>query len=303
MSAEVLAQIAKEVAVCTKCELCKGRTKAVPGEGSANATVMFIGEAPGYHEDQQGRPFIGPSGQLLDRMFKALKMTRQDVYIGNVVKCRPPQNRDPKPEEIEACKPYLDRQIAAINPRVIVTLGRFSMARWWPGGRISQLHGQAKTEGGRIIMPMFHPAAALRDQERTYQMFREDAFTIPALIEKSEEIARTELWGFVPTEPEIIEPEKTIPVEKVKVTPAKAEKPVRVKAAAVAPPEIKVAEEMAEYQPTPVMEETAPVLAVTTEEVPEIVQVENKEENAVKAARPRKKKEDVKSIAEQLTMF
>ncbi len=303
MSAEVLAQIAKEVAVCTKCELCKGRTKAVPGEGSANAMVMFIGEAPGYHEDQQGRPFIGPSGQLLDRMFKALKMTRQDVYIGNVVKCRPPGNRDPKPEEIEACKPYLDRQIAAINPRVIVTLGRFSMARWWPGGRISQLHGQPKTEGGRIIMPMFHPAAALRDQERTYQMFREDAFTIPALIEKSEEIARTELWGFVQTAPEAVEPEKVAPVEKAKIGPPKAEKPAKTKAVKVATPEVKVAEEIAEYQANPTAKEPNPELAITNQESFEARQVENKEDNAAKISRPRKKKEDIKSIAEQLTMF
>ena len=163
---------------------------------------MFIGEAPGYHEDQQGLPFVGPSGKLLDKLLAAIKLSRSDVFIANVIKCRPPENRDPLPDEIAACKTYLDRQIAAIDPRVIVTLGRFSMSRWWPGERISQVHGQPKTENGRILMAMFHPAAALRDQVRTMGMFKEDGLTIPSLLEKAEQIARTELWGQPQTEPE-----------------------------------------------------------------------------------------------------
>ncbi len=194
MSAAVLEQIAKEIATCTNCSLCKNRTKTVPGEGSAVARLLFIGEAPGYHEDQQGRPFVGASGQLLDRLLKAIKTPRQEVFIANVVKCRPPNNMDPTPEQIAACKPYLDRQIAAINPGLIVTLGRFSMARYWPGDRISQIHGKAKISGGRVHLPMFHPAAALRD-DRTMAFFKEDGLTIPALLEKAEEVARTELWG------------------------------------------------------------------------------------------------------------
>ncbi|HEX2916800.1 MAG TPA: uracil-DNA glycosylase [Chloroflexia bacterium] len=196
MSEAALEQIAKEIAVCTKCSLCKTRTHTVPGEGSASARLLFIGEAPGFHEDQQGRPFVGQSGQLLNKLLNAIKIPRQDVFIANVVKCRPPNNMDPTPEQIAACKPFLDRQIAAINPRLIVTLGRFSMARYWPGQRISQIHGQIKKENGRLHMPMFHPAAALRDPGRTLAMFKEDGLTIPSLLEKAEEIAREEIWGW-----------------------------------------------------------------------------------------------------------
>ena len=191
-----LEQIAKEVAVCTRCSLCKTRTRTVPGEGSPTAKVLFIGEAPGFHEDQQGRPFVGQSGQLLNKLLNAIKIQREDVFIANVVKCRPPNNLDPTPEQIAACQPYLDRQIAAINPRLIVTLGRFSMARYWPGQRISQIHGQPKTEYGRLHLPMFHPAAALRDPGRTMAMFKADGLTIPALLQQAEELARTELWGY-----------------------------------------------------------------------------------------------------------
>ncbi len=201
MSAAALEQIAKEVAVCTKCSLCKTRLRTVPGEGSSRARLLFIGEAPGYHEDQQGRPFVGQSGQLLDKLLGAIEIPREDVFIGNVVKCRPPGNADPTPDQIAACKPYLDRQIAALDPRLIVTLGRFSMARYWPGQRISQIHGQPKQENGRLVMAMFHPAAALRDRGRTMAMFKEDGLTIPALLEKADEIARAELWGLAVPEP------------------------------------------------------------------------------------------------------
>ena len=202
MSAKAdLEQIAQEVAVCTNCSLCKTRTRTVPGEGSPTARLLFIGEAPGYHEDQQGRPFVGNSGELLNKLLNAIKISRQDVFIANVVKCRPPNNQDPTEEQINACKPYLDRQIAAINPGVIVTLGRFSMRRFFPGALISRVHGQSKQENGRVILPMFHPAAALRDQtRRTMMMFKEDGLTIPSLLEQAEELARTELWGQVAEE-------------------------------------------------------------------------------------------------------
>ena len=126
-SEERLSEIAAEVSTCAKCDLCKGRTKAVPGEGNPHAKLLFIGEGPGYYEDKQGRPFVGPSGQLLEELLQSINLKRSDVFITNVVKCRPPENRDPLPDEVKACSDYLDRQIATLQPQVIVTLGVF---RW-----------------------------------------------------------------------------------------------------------------------------------------------------------------------------
>lgn len=156
-----LPTVAAEVRVCQLCSLAAGRIQSVPGEGPANAELMLIGEGPGQNEDKQGRPFVGASGQFLTALIAAAGYKREEVFIANVVKCRPPQNRDPLPEEISACSRYLDRQIALINPKVIVTLGRFSMARYFPGAKISAIHGQAKVIDGRTVVPMFHPAAAL----------------------------------------------------------------------------------------------------------------------------------------------
>jgi DNA polymerase len=162
MTAEdVLAQIAKEVNVCTNCALHHSRKKAVPGEGPAAAEIMFIGEGPGFHENEQGRPFVGAAGQFLDQLLAQAGVTRAEVWIGNVVKCRPPQNRDPLPEELAACNDYLERQIAAINPSIIVTLGRYSMNKFFPGAKISAVHGQMRKVGDRYVIAMFHPAAAL----------------------------------------------------------------------------------------------------------------------------------------------
>jgi len=158
---ETLTQIAKEVSVCTNCELHRSRKKAVPGEGPARAEIMFIGEGPGFHENEQGRPFVGAAGKFLDQLLEQAGVTRADVWIGNVVKCRPPGNRDPLPEELSACDLYLERQIEAINPSIIVTLGRFSMGKFMPGAKISQVHGQMRKVGGRYVIAMFHPAAAL----------------------------------------------------------------------------------------------------------------------------------------------
>ena len=160
-SEETLAQIAKEVAVCTNCALHHSRKKAVPGEGPAHAEIMFIGEGPGFHENEQGRPFVGAAGQFLDQLLAQAGVTRADVFIGNVVKCRPPENRDPLPDELGACNTYLERQIEAINPSIIVTLGRFSMNKFMPGAKISQVHGQMRKVGERYVIAMFHPAAAL----------------------------------------------------------------------------------------------------------------------------------------------
>jgi uracil-DNA glycosylase family 4 len=153
--------VAAEVVVCPKCELARSRTHAVPGHGNPHARVMLIGEGPGWHEDQQGLPFVGNAGKFLTELLEFGGLKREDVFITNVVKCRPPGNRDPMPDEIAACAPYLERQIGAIDPDVIVTLGRFSMGRWFPGERISKIHGQPKRIDGRLIVPMYHPAAAL----------------------------------------------------------------------------------------------------------------------------------------------
>jgi len=185
---EILKEIAAEVSVCTKCDLCKGRTKAVPGEGNPHAQVMFIGEGPGFHEDKQGRPFVGPAGQFLEELLASINLKRADVFITNVVKCRPPGNRDPLPAEIDACNGYLDRQIAAINPQVIVTLGRFSMAKFFGGEKISTIHGRARKIDGRICIAMYHPAAGLH-QQSLKESIRSDFKKIPLVIAEAERLA------------------------------------------------------------------------------------------------------------------
>ena len=187
-SAEVLKEIAAEVSTCARCDLCKSRTRAVPGEGNPHAKLLFIGEGPGFHEDKQGRPFVGPSGQLLQELLKSINLEREDVFITNVVKCRPPDNRDPLPAEIGACNDYLDRQIAAIQPLVIVTLGRHSMAKFFSGEKISAIHGRARKKDGYICIPMFHPAAALRTESYKIAL-REDFKKIPLALAEAERLA------------------------------------------------------------------------------------------------------------------
>jgi uracil-DNA glycosylase family 4 len=160
--------IAAEVRVCTKCRLHETRTRAVPGEGDPETEVVFVGEGPGFNEDRGGRPFIGRAGDLLVKLLASIGWRRDDVFITNVVKCRPPDNRDPQPDEIAACAPYLRRQLEVLDPAVIVTLGRFSMATFMPGARISQAHGTirpvdpATGAGSAVVFAMYHPAAALR---------------------------------------------------------------------------------------------------------------------------------------------
>jgi DNA polymerase len=178
--------VAAEVRICPKCELARTRTHAVPGEGDPKARVMLIGEGPGWHEDQQGRPFVGNAGKFLNELLAKAGLKREDVFITNVVKCRPPGNRDPLPDEIAACAPYLDRQIATIDPEVIVTLGRFSMARWFPGERISKIHGQPKREGRRLIVPMYHPAAALH-QAALRGAIEDDFAKLPKMLAEVEQ--------------------------------------------------------------------------------------------------------------------
>ena len=160
-----LDEVAQAVRDCADCPLHRGRTNAVPGEGSPWAELMFIGEGPGFHEDRQGRPFVGPAGQLLEGLLASIGTNRNDVFIANMVKCRPPDNRDPEPSEIAACKKYLDRQIELIDPKLIVTLGRFSLGRFFPGESITRARGKLREKDGRHIFPVLHPAAALRRPE------------------------------------------------------------------------------------------------------------------------------------------
>ncbi len=157
----VLECVHAEIRQCERCPLHVGRTNAVPGIGPLNADIMFIGEAPGFHEDQQGVPFVGAAGKFLADLLAQAGIDRHKVFITNVLKCRPPGNRDPQPEEVEACKAYLDQQIEIIRPRVIVTLGRHSMARAFPNEKISLVHGKARKLGEQVYFPMYHPAAAL----------------------------------------------------------------------------------------------------------------------------------------------
>ena len=164
---EELIKVAGEVKKCRKCDLWRGAIQSVPGEGSFDAQVVFVGEAPGFHEDQRGIPFCGAAGKLLDKLLALAQLERGDVFITNVLKHRPSGNRDPLPSEIEACRSFLDRQIEIIEPKIIVTLGRFSMAKFLPNALISQVHGQPRFVefGGKewIVIPMYHPAAALRN--------------------------------------------------------------------------------------------------------------------------------------------
>jgi DNA polymerase len=189
--AAAMAQVAAEIRVCTTCELCRTRTQAVPGEGPATARILLVGEGPGWHEDQQGKPFIGNSGKFLSELLASAGVSREEVFITNVVKCRPPSNRDPMPDEIAACAEFLDRQIAILDPEIVVTLGRFSMARWFPGERISRIHGQAKRDGRRMIVPMYHPAAALH-QGALRPVIEEDFARLPKILGEVERFREAE---------------------------------------------------------------------------------------------------------------
>ena len=182
MGAEtVLTAVASEVRACTRCPLHRGRTQAVPGEGNPISDVLLVGEGPGAREDATGRPFVGPAGQLLNELLGTLGWAREDVFIANVVKCRPPGNRDPEPAEIEACSGYLDRQEGALDPAVIVTLGRHSLQRYLPGARISSVHGQLRRSGSRFVFPMYHPAAALHQASLRETLFA-DIRGLPAAL-------------------------------------------------------------------------------------------------------------------------
>lgn len=185
-----LQEIARQIADCTACPLSRTRHKTVPGDGPPNATIMFIGEAPGFHEDQQGKPFVGAAGQFLSELLASIGLRREDVFIANVVKCRPPNNRDPQPDEINACDHFLRSQIATLRPKVVVTLGRFSMGKFFPGETIGRIHGQPRMRDGVAYIPLYHPAAALHQPalRRTIEQdFQKIADIVASLTEASED--------------------------------------------------------------------------------------------------------------------
>ena len=186
-----LSELNQEIALCQLCEIAKYRNKVVPGEGAEEADIMFVGEAPGWHEDQQGRPFVGPAGQYLDQLLASINLHRKQVYIANVIKCRPQGNRDPLPSEILNCRPWLERQIELIQPKMIVTLGRYSMAMFFPNKSISKIHGTAQKRDNIIYYAMYHPAAALH-QPSLRRAIEEDMLRIPSLLAEAAGVTEAE---------------------------------------------------------------------------------------------------------------
>ena len=195
-----LEEVAQQVRTCTDCPLSNTRTNAVPGDGPSDAQLIFIGEGPGYHEDQQGKPFVGPAGMFLEQLLASIGLQREQVFIANMVKCRPKDNRDPLPAEIAACSKYLDRQIELLDPKLVVTLGRFSMSKFFPGETISKVRGKLRRVQGRNIYPIMHPAAALHRQELK-KVIEDDFKAIPGLLQ--EDIAPQE------------EPQETLPPQQL----------------------------------------------------------------------------------------
>jgi uracil-DNA glycosylase len=194
-----LSNLHAEIRDCTRCQLHKTRTRAVPGVGPEHAHILFIGEAPGANEDKQGEPFVGQAGKFLNTLLELAGLKREDVYITNVVKSRPPDNREPLPEELAACAPWLDQQLAILEPKVIVTLGRFSMARWFPGASISKIHGQPRTFGHTVVVPMFHPAAALH-QPKYKTLIEEDFRNLPKILANTGKVEKAEKPKSDPTQ-------------------------------------------------------------------------------------------------------
>jgi DNA polymerase len=218
--AAALAEIAAETEVCTRCPLYKGTLNDVPGAGSPKAEILFIGEGPGANEDKQGLPFVGASGKYLEKLLASIGLTREDVFITNVVKHRPPENRDPMPDEIAACRPYLERQIELIDPLLICTLGRHSMARYFPNGKITKIHGVPEFDVTtmRAYYPLFHPAAVLRNPGWQEDMAK-DFKRIPAILER----VRARRAGDGPPEPKDAPP--AVPPEPPREEATKPEPP------------------------------------------------------------------------------
>jgi len=183
-----LSELCQQIVACRKCEtLSRYRTHVVPGEGAEDAGIMFIGEAPGWNEDQQGRPFVGQAGMYLEQLLASINLRRDQVYITNVIKCRPPENREPLPHEIQNCRPWLERQIEVMHPKVIVTLGRYSMALFFPNKSISKIHGTAQKRDNIVYYAMYHPAAALH-QQSLRQTIEADMLKIPSILAQMEAV-------------------------------------------------------------------------------------------------------------------
>jgi DNA polymerase len=215
-SEAALARIAEEIRGCTRCPLAAGRTLTVPGEGNVLSDVLLVGEGPGAREDATGRPFVGPAGQLLDELLGSIGWARADVFIANVVKCRPPGNRDPEPAEIAACAPYLEAQERALDPAVVVTLGRHSLQRYLPGARIGAVHGRMRRSfAGQHVFPMYHPAAALHQSSLRETLFR-DIRGLPAALLAARDVMEAERVASVQAEP-------PVPVEVPTAPPDDAE--------------------------------------------------------------------------------
>lgn len=209
--AAALARVADEVRGCTRCALAARRALTVPGDGNVLSDVLLVGEGPGAREDATGRPFVGPAGQLLDELLHAIGWERHDVFITNVVKCRPPGNRDPEPDEIAACAPYLDRQERALDPAVVVTLGRHSLQRYLPGARIGAVHGALRRSfSGVHVFPMYHPAAALHQASLRETLFR-DVRGLPAALLAARDALEAERAATVEAEAAVatVEPAST----------------------------------------------------------------------------------------------
>lgn len=186
-----LTELYQEIERCQDCELGKHRTRVVPGEGPEKTNLLFIGEAPGWHEDQQGRPFVGPAGKYLEELLASIGLKREQVYIANVIKCRPPSNRDPLPGEVQACSKWLTRQIELIHPKMIVTLGRYSMAKYFLNQSISQVHGKTRKQDNVICYAMYHPAAALH-QGSLRKIIEVDMLKIPQILAQAEKLTEAE---------------------------------------------------------------------------------------------------------------
>lgn len=237
-----LEAIAAEVRACTRCRLHEGRTSAVPGEGHPSTEVVFVGEGPGFHEDRQGRPFVGRAGDLLVRLLGSIGWRREDVFITNVVKCRPPDNRDPEPDEVAACAPFLRRQLEVLDPSLVVTLGRHSMARFMPGTTISRAHGTVRpadpATGARdaLVFAMYHPAAALRSPA-----IEEASFADVALVPRALDEARARRAGAAPVEASPTE-EHSGPDDTVAAAPAVA--PTAAQPAVPLEPELPAADQL-----------------------------------------------------------
>jgi uracil-DNA glycosylase len=183
-----LSDLYENIKSCERCDIARSRVKSVPGEGAEDAEIMFIGEAPGFNEDQQGRPFVGQAGKFLDELLVSINLNREKVYIANVIKCRPPENRDPLPQEILSCRQWLNKQIEIIQPKVIVTLGRYSMAMFFPQKSISKIHGTAEKRDGVLYVAMYHPAAALH-QGNLKDVIKADFLKLPVYIAQNKHIA------------------------------------------------------------------------------------------------------------------